>query len=220
MASNYTNDDTITLLDGVNIKTQYGADLLKAVGFLDMPKAKEPLRHNWPDEHGTDEDNGAALYYQEQPLTMELLFVSETSLNDLRTKIKAAITAFIAAGLRHIKIPGVSGVRLVRYVSSTTTRQTNGITGRQVAIVKIELLEPSPAYYQFYSDRSANLNQVSLAITTTKTVTIYWGDGTSTIATASGTKTKTYAANGHYCIVVYGSVQGVSAITPTNAIAI
>ena len=212
MAGNYTTNDALTLLDGLNIR-DYGF-IEKATGFLDEPERKKTIEHSWPDDHGLEIDL-TALRRNERRCHLDLI-VKGTTWSGCVNAANNVKALFNKTGYRYLKIYGIDGVYLV-YVNGLigVSRLNRGVSNAQLARMSIPLIEPYPVKYQYYTDQTT-LNQVSLAIVTTKPVIIDWGDASYSSLNTSGTVTHDYTSGGEYCIVVYGGVDGISGITPTN----
>ena len=216
MASNYSNDIKLSLLDGNNLKTTYGAYVLETSGFLDIPNRKEGLKFSWPDEHGIDVDLDTVVF-EAKDVGMIFLLKTITDLASLKQQVDLFTLELTKPGLRQIKIAGVPGLFLAYYKSGTVTRPKRGLSGTLYAKMDIKLTMPYPLIRQFYSDNSAVLKTVAVTVTTTKPIIIDWGDGIKTNVAGSGTYNHTYTVLAHYCIVIYEGVQGITALTVTNS---
>ncbi len=210
-------DGTITLLDGVNIRN-FNGFIQNISGFLDDPEPKDTLLHSWLEDHGIDVDL-STLRFNERKCELNYI-IKGSSLADLVSKIIAFKTAINKNNYRYLKLYGIPGIFLI-YVSGKigVVRLNRGILNVQHAKLNIPLIEPYPIKYQYYTEQDP-LAQVELVISGTKPITIDWGDNTYSSLSGSGVKTHNYTATGVYCIVIYGGVDGITNITPTNAIEI
>ena len=90
-----------------------------------------------------------------------------------------------------------------------------------VGIFSLELTEPAPIKKVVRHIREdVNSKTLSITITTTKVVDIYWGDGSVTYD-VSGTAVSTthdYAANGTYYAIVAGCIDEIASITTTGTV--
>lgn len=213
MAGNYTSNGNLSLIDGVNIRT-YGF-IERATGFLDQPGRKKTLEHSWPDEHGLDIDLNT-IVYDERRCQLEIIAKGST-FSGLVSAVNTIKAMFNKSGYRYLKLYGIGGVYLV-FVSGQigVSRLNRGVTSTQYARLTIPLIEPYPVKYMYYANSLSSLITVSLAIGTSGPVTVDWGDNTYSTLAASGIVSHTYTTLGEYCITIYGSVQDITGITPTN----
>jgi len=217
MASNYTNDSTLYLLNGSNIKTVYSVYIEKASGFLALPRRKESLSNNWLDENGLEIDLTSPKW--EARRSNLDCFILGTTYSDVRTKIKTFINEMIKPGLHHLKLSGVPGIFLVYVEDGFDPERGSRLNDtKSICSFSLPLAEPYPFTRQFLADRSASIvDSATLTYNTSKAITIAWGDGTySVCAVGSGVKSHFYSTLGVYCIVVYQGTDGIITITPTN----
>jgi hypothetical protein len=219
MAANYTTSNVIYLLNGNDLST-WKAFIVKSDNFLSLPKRKDKIAYNWPDEHGEDIDL-TTVYFEPSDYDLEIIMYADT-LAALQANIKLLIAELSKTGLQHLKMAGIAGVTPFYTNGHVSVENLTGISSTQAAArVTFSIRNPNPINRQFWTTK-ASINLTSqLYIVTTKALTINWGDGNiEAIAAGTITKIHTFTAIGTYCIVVYGGVDGITTITPTNCTAI
>ena len=210
MVANYSNDDMIALLDGVNLSTLNCA-LVRTHGFMSHPRRKETVTHNWNDDHGLEVDLGAVYFGPRLP-SMEILVWGDT-LQGMKTNAEAIVNKLTATGLRHVKLPGLTGVYLLFVSEEISIERVNrGISNKQFGKIFVRFTEPHPVTRQWKTTQATP--SVSLAMTITDPVWIHWGNGDILKVEANGTYSKSYAA-GVYCAVVFPT-KNILTVTPTN----
>lgn len=202
-------------LDGVDIKT-YGVYITESEGLLSRPKLKKTLSASWNDYHGEVVDLSKR-YYESRKITLEC-FIKSTSKEDFLTKMNTFMQLFDASGTRRLMVVVDVDRPLVYevYLSGDIDVKKKWSDSQMVGTFSIELTEPSPI------KRVVKITGTSLSITisTSKLVDIYWGDGTvlKDVSGTSQVKTKTYGASGTYYAIVTGNIDEISSFTTTGTV--
>jgi len=213
---NYTTDNTISLIDGVNIRSLH-CFIEKANGFLDDPEPKTPYKYSWPDEHGIDIDTQNT-YYNERKCSLDLI-VNGTDFADVVKNKNAIIDLFKQPLNRYLKLYGIDGVFLVSVSGQiNVTRLGRGLSGRQLLRLSIPLIEASPVKYQYYANQLNVRDTVGLDVTTTKSITVDWGDNRFSyiLLPLTGIMEHDYTEFGEYCVTIYGGVDGITNVETEN----
>ena len=216
MASNYSNNPALYLLNGNNIKTTFGAWIEQSTGFWDIPKPKENVSFSWPDENGLDV-NLTARYFE--ALTPELtVMFSHVSYLTLKSNIRAFMAEWQKTGLQYLKLANDPRLYLVFYTDiGIVERLTKLNASKHFARLRLKLCDPNPLIRQFMADKTI-AGSVSLVITSSKPVTIDWGDGSFSSLAGNGTVNHNYLS-GIYCITVYPG-EGITSVISTGCSAL
>ncbi len=219
MAANYTTDNSLYLVNGNNLAT-WKAFVVKSDGFHDLPQRKENLSWNWPDEHGLEIDL-SAVYFEPQEYALELIMY-DTTYAALQANIKLLLAELTKTGLQHIKMAGIPGVFQFHVPGKVAITKLTGVLQAQSAVrVEFSPVNPYPVTRQFWTTKTGAGQTSQLYIITNKPLSINWGDGyVQSLAAGTHTVIRTYVGAGTYCIVVYGGVDGITTITPTNCTAL
>jgi hypothetical protein len=217
MAGNYSTNINKCLLNGIDLAT-LGARVEKSTGFLDMPARKEFLEMNWPDKHGLSADL-AEFKMSARNLNISL-YVFATTLLNLKYNIDKVYNELMKPGHQYLKMGGLEAINLVYLKDEIkVSRYTKNNSLNSYALLDISLVDPCPKTLQYYTNQST-LKQVSLNILCSKPITIDWGNKTYSYLAQSGNVSKNYEEPGNYAIVIYGEVDAIATVSPTNAIAI
>jgi len=135
------------LLDGLDLASEYGIYIEKAIGFWDLPKRKGVTEYSWDDEDGvqvfTDEDD---IYFDARDVKLKC-FIRASSETDFRTKLRAFRAVLISPGLHTLKFPyGGSMVYNVYFrEKSAFSLLTKWSSTELVGRFYIPLREPKPS---------------------------------------------------------------------------
>lgn len=223
------------LLDGVNFK-EYGVFVSASKGLLGSLKMKDPLKVDFSGYHGEAVDL-ARPRFEAREITLEC-FIHSTGgkmefvkavTNFLSQFNKKHITSTdivqaepVAAGLHRLTIDIHPTKALVYEVYLPDATQVEKVWNDRdmTGTFTLTLREPEPVKKVLKHIRvNESSKQVSITITTSKLVNIYWGDGTTTqdVYGANKTITHNYTTNGDYYVVVTGVIEDIEEFT-TNAI--
>lgn len=218
MAGNYTLNNSELLIDGTEVLSTYDCFVEKSDGFLGLPARKKTLENEWPDVSGIDPDL-AVNVIDKRKCNLSLI-VRGSDVNDINSNLAGIIALVNKSGYRYLKKNQVPGVFLVYTEGDISVEKLNkAATGKQLARMRINFIEPYTLKKQYYSDQEP-LAQVTLVIVTSGYITVDWGDGDTDSISANDTLIHNYSSTGHYCIVIYGQVEKITSVTPTNAVAI
>ena len=210
-------------LDGVDIKT-YGAYVSASEGLLSRPKPKAPVTVDWADYNGTVVDLARKIY---EPREIELeCFIKADTQSDFVLKCNTFLALFDVAGTRRLEVfvdneatpkPLVFEV----YLAESVTINKKWSANTMVGTFTLKLKEPEPIKKVLkYTRTGTGDKTVSITVTSTKLLNIYWGDGTHTYD-VSGTAqvvTHDYNGNGTYYIIVTGNIDEITSLTSTGTV--
>jgi len=205
----------IYYLDGVSLAT-YGVYVSASDGLISRPKPKDPSSQTWPDYHGEVVDL-TKRYYEKRRIQMDC-FIKATSKEDYVTKMNTFLALFDASGTRRLMVVVGTASPLVYevYLAGEIDPKKKWHDGSMVGTFKLELVESAPI------KRVVKIIGTSLTITltSTKLVDIYWGDGTVTrdVSGTSQAKSHTYSGSGTYYAIVAGNIDEISAFSTTGTV--
>jgi hypothetical protein len=217
MAGNYTTDKSLYLINGYDFAI-FGAmvETPSPTGLLGLPKRKPSLQYNWADENGLDIDLGD---YKVEARNIKINVVMKSdSFTGLQAGLNSFLSQFLKPGLQSLKMAGIPGLFLVYLADEVTPELLTNLNANPMAAkLSLSLQNPEPVTKQFYTIKNAP-GSSSLAITTTKPVTIAWGDGSFDYVIGTAEKVHNYQSAGTFCIVVYGGVDGITSLAATDCI--
>jgi hypothetical protein len=201
-------------LNGLDFYTQYSVGVTSIKGHLDMPNPKKRISKSWDDENGEDVYVGKS-YFEAREITMEL-FIQAATKALFVSKIKVFFDAIRANGLQALTLGNIPKTFLVYYKDSDEmVRLSIWNDTLMIGKFKVRFVEPNPLTRQFTS--TTNL-LISFTLTTTKVLTIVWGDGTTdTITGTAVTKSKTFATAVARTTVIYGDIDSISGFSKVGA---
>lgn len=226
------------LLDGIDFKT-YGVGVSKGKGFTDGLKMKDPLKVEFNGYHGEAIDLTRPRF-EAREITLEcfidkaggkMAFVQAMMefLEQFHAKHQLpngtpAGAELCAAGLHRLTLDIHPTKPLIYevYLPDATNVDKEWNDKRMVGTFTLTLREPEPVKRVLKHMRTSEANKrISITVTTTKLVNIYWGDGTTTqdVCGTNVTVTHDYASNGEYYAVITGVIEEIEAFA-TNAIVV
>lgn len=226
------------LLDGVDFKT-YGVSVKMGKGFTDGLKMKEPLKVEFDGYHGEAIDLSRPRY-EAREITLEcfidkvggkMAFVQamQEFLEQFRAKHKLptgtlANAELCPVGLHRLTLDIHPTKPLIYevYLPDATNVEKEWNDKRMTGTFTLVLREPEPVKRVLKHMRTSDANKrISITISTSKLVNIYWGDGTTTqdVCGTNVTVTHDYAENGEYYAVITGVIEDIEAFS-TNAIVV
>ena len=208
-------------IDGADFK---GWDIYvsESNGLLDRPKMKSPTSIDWDDYHGKiiDLTNKRV---EEREITLNCFMKANGKL-DFVTKLNDFLEVFSKDGTQRLVVDIHPTKPLVYEVYNE-----NGVAISKrwnddvmVGTFTLKLKEPDPVKrvvrHQRISDATRTL---TITLTSTKAVTIHWGDGTTSedVYGENVTVTHTYTNNGVYYAIVSGVIEKIENFT-TNGIVV
>lgn len=201
-------------INGVNFTTD-GVYVSKSQGIIGGIKLRQPVRHEWPDYHGEVVDM-AAPRYEARDITLEC-FMKATTKETFLSGMQTFMARWMTGTMKRLMIVVDAAKPLVYDVYLTmgpdVDKKWNDAT--MVGTFSLKLREPEPVKRVYSFVAAAGALSVSVTVTSTKAVTIYWGDGSVSydITTASGAQTHSYAAAGTYYISIAGVIEDVTGVT-------
>lgn len=207
------------LIDNIDLKT-YGVRVADTSGLLDIPKMKKPLSVNWPDRHGEQVDLSQVLF-EPRDITLNCYMMASSRSEFLTRVNEFAATVLMSPGLKQLIVIYDNSKPLAYMVyfpdGLDIKRSTRWHAARQTGVFQLKLREPEPVKRVLrFSALTGNM-QVSLAFTSIKQVTVYWGDKRSDVThTSTPGLTHTYQVAGTYYIVMTGLMEDVNNVV-TNA---
>jgi hypothetical protein len=202
-------------LDGVDLKS-YGVYIEKSEGLLSRPKMKQPLTANWKDYHGEVVDLSKR-YYESRKISLDC-FIKATNKEDFITKMNTFLAALDAAGSRRLMVIVDPTKPLVYevYVSSAVDPKKTWSDSAMAGTFSIDLIEPSPIKRVV----KVTGTNVTITITSTKLVDIFWGDGSVTrdVSGTNQAKSHTYSASGTYYPIVTGNIDEITAFSTSGTV--
>lgn len=200
------------IIDGNDVYTAYGVLVEKTSGMLDGLKMKDPVVNKWSDEHGS-EVYLDEVYYEPRDISINCAIVGNSATN-LVSKINTFFNAMRASGFRYIRSQHINKGYLVYLDQSSPMTRLSKFNGNpSIGRLTLYFKEPYPINRQWVTSSTS----VSFTISCSKTLTIYWGDGsTDTIVGTSQTKNKDYGSGGTRYIVIYGSIETITSLSGTN----
>ncbi|WP_279167844.1 LamG-like jellyroll fold domain-containing protein [Muribaculum intestinale] len=223
------------LLDGLDFKA-FGVSVSKARGLMDGLKMKEPLKVEFNGYHGEAIDLSRPRY-EAREISLEcfidtvggkMAFVQAVQefLEQFRAKHlppSPTINAELCpAGLHRLTLDIHPTKPLIYevYLPDATDIDKEWNDKRMIGTFTLTLREPEPVKRVLKHMRTNEANKrISITLTSSKLVNIYWGDGTTTqdVCGTNVTVTHDYAYNGEYYAVITGVIEDIEAFS-TNAI--
>lgn len=206
-------------IDGTDFKN-WDIYVSESNGLLDRPKLKKPLSVDWDDYHGEiiDLQNKRV---QAREITLNCFMKANGKL-DFATKLNDFLEVFEKNGTQRLMVDIHPTKPLVYEVYNENGVAISKRWNDDVMVGKftLKLKEPDPVKrvvrHQLISDATRTLN---ITLTSTKAVTIHWGDGTTSedVYGENVTVTHNYMNNGTYYAIVAGVIEDIESFT-TNGI--
>lgn len=206
-------------LNGINFK-DWGVYVSESGGVLDRPKLKTPPKVDWDDYHGEVVDlRGKRVGAREITLNC---FMQATGKADFAAKLNSFLDELGKDGTQRLTIVIDPDKPLIYEVYnesgvSVSKRWRDDI---MAGTFTLKLQEPEPVKRILRFTRNGAATQASITITSNKTVTVYWGDGTKTedVYGTATTVTHTYSQFGTYYVVVAGVIEDITSFSSNCAI--
>ena len=201
-------------LDGTGFLS-YGVYVSASSGIIDGLKMKEPQTTEWSGQHGTFIDL-ASPRYENREIELDCFIKADGKL-DFLTKVKAFEKAIQKPNLRNLTLNiATKPLVFMVYQSESIEVKKQWNQSLMVGTFTLKLIEPQPIkrLLKFVATAGAS---VSLTMTTTNAINIYWGDDTQLLDVygTAQTKTHTYTNAGTYYILLAGVIEEISSFTTT-----
>jgi hypothetical protein len=205
-------------INGVEFRA-LGVKVSGSSGLVSPLKMRDPKKVVWPDHHGEVVDL-AAPRYEAREITLDCFIKADSS-----TAFIAAVQTFLAAfqkpGLQRLMVEVDDGVVTRKplvyevYLQEDFDVKKKWNANHMVGTFSMKLREPEPVKRVYKFIAAAGALSVSFAVTTTKPVNIYYGDGSHSfdVVTASDTITHNYAQAGTYYIIITGVIEDITSVT-------
>lgn len=198
-------------LNGVNFK-DWGIYVSDSTGVIDRPKLKAPSKVDWDDYHGAVVDlRNKRVVAREITLNC---FIKATGKLDFVTKLNSFLDVFGQDGTQRLTIEIDPKKPLIYEVYNEIGI---GISKRwrdelMVGTFALKLQEPDPVKRVVKFTQSDAATTHTITLTSAKSVTVYWGDGTKTedIYGSQISVSHTYPANGDYFAVIAGVIEDIT----------
>lgn len=204
-------------LDGTGFLS-YGVYVAASSGIIDGLKMKEPQTTEWRGQHGTFVDL-ASPRYENREIRLDCFIKADGKLEFL-SKVTAFEKAIQKPNLRTLTLTiATKPLIFMVYHSESIEVKKQWNEALMIGTFTLNLIEPQPIkrLLKFVATAGAT---VSLTMTTTNAINIYWGDNTQILDVygTSITKTHTYTNAGTYYILLAGVVEEISSFTTTAEI--
>lgn len=207
------------LIDGHNIKTEYGVGVSASKGITSRPKLKALTSVDWDNYHGKAVDLQNK-YYDVREITLSC-FISASSRSDFINKFLSFEQLFKGSGTQRLVVDvGINKPLIFEvYCKDEINPNKKWSESSMVGTFDLKLVEPEPLKRVLkYTRTDVATKTCTITITTSKLVNIYWGDG-GVSYDISGTAlavTHDYSTDGDYYPVITGCIDEISDLT-TNA---
>ena len=223
------------MLDGVDFK-EYGVYVSASKGLLDGLKMKEPAKVQFDGYHGSAIDLSRPRF-EERDITLECFMHVTGGRLAFVQAVRAFVEQFHAkhqapasgmegsvcqAGLHRltVDIHPTKPLLYEVYMPDGMEVEKTWNDKKMVGTFTLKLKEPEPVKMVLKHLRvNSSTKRVSITLTTSKLVNIYWGDGT-TMQDVYGTNvtiTHDYVEDGDYFIIITGVIEEVTNVS-TNGI--
>lgn len=202
-------------LNGINFKN-WGVYVSESNGVLDRPKLKTPPKVDWDDYHGEVVDLQSKRVGARE-ITLNC-FIQATGKVDFVTKLNSFMDEFGRAGTQRLTIEIDPAKPLIYevYNESGISVSKRWQDDLMVGTFTLKLQEPEPV------KRIVKFSQTEATITLTsaKTVSIFWGDGTKTddVYGTDISVSHTYPATGDYFAVIAGVIENITDFSTNGTI--
>lgn len=202
-------------LNGVNFK-DWGVYVSESNGVLDRPKLKTLPKVDWDDYHGEVVDLRSKRVGARE-ITLNC-FIQATGKVDFVTKLNSFMDEFGHEGTQRLTIEIDPAKPLIYevYNESGISVSKRWQDDLMVGTFTLKLQEPEPV------KRIVKFSQTEATITLTsaKTVSIFWGDGTKTddVYGTDISVSHTYPATGDYFAVIAGVIENITDFSTNGTI--
>lgn len=224
-------------LDGVDFK-QYGVHVSASKGLVDVLKMKDPMSVNFDGYHGEAVDLSRPRF-EARIIKLDCFMHVEGGKMAFVQEVKAFFAQFFnkhkaptpamegtccPAGLHRLIVDIHPTKPLIYevYMPEATEVIKTWDDNKMVGTFSLQLKEPEPVKKVLKHLRvNEATKRVSIKLTTSKLINVYWGDGTmlQDVYGTDVTITHDYTVNGDYFIVITGVIEDIKNLE-TNAIVV
>lgn len=197
----------------------YSVSVKKGSGFFDALKMKEPFRVDWADEHGEVLDL-TDIRYEPRTITFDC-FIHGTTKDVFDEKVKGFLNNFYGSGTKRLHINTGSTYYVYEvYLRDGAVVNKKWRDSDMIGEFTLVMIEPQPIKRIIHFIRADGNTTASITLTSTRPLTIYWGDGSvsDNVLGTSLTVTHTYSTNGSKFIIVAGVIEKVSSLTTNGTL--
>lgn len=207
-------------LDNVNLK-DYGVYVSASSGLIGRPKLKEPVKQSWKTHHGEVVDLRKR-YYESRNINLDC-FIKAANKEDFIVKMNTFLQIFDDSLTRRLMVVVDVNKPLVYevYLSGQIDPKKKWSDNEMIGTFSLELVEPDPIKRVVKHVRDGEETKtLSITITSTKILNIYWGDGSVTydVSGTSVVVTHDYASNGTFYAIVAGCIDEISSFSTTGTV--
>lgn len=211
-------------IDGRNFK-EFGVFVSKSAGLVGRLERKEALQVDWDNYHGIVRDKRRPRY-KERNISLDC-FIEASGRSAYVEWVNQFFNQFDKEGNHRLRVeydgtakPLVYEVELLDEVDPEKTwgQYSNEL---MVGTFKLTLVEDEPVKKVLRHIGAAANSSVTIKVTSSKLLNIYWGDGTHTYDVSGNeqTVTHTYEMPGEYDIIIAGVIEDIENFE-TNAIVV
>jgi len=204
----------IPLVYSINgqVFARFGVYVSASNGLVDNLNRKPPLQTDWEDYHGDIVDLSTPRY-QAREISLSC-FLPAIDRTDFIDRLNLFLDQFVGVGTQRLMVEVHSSKPLVYEVYCTDTINLkkkwtqNGMVGE----FELKLREAEPIKRVL---KKVGPGSVTLTFTSTKSLTIFWGDGTVArdVAGEKRSLSHTYTVTGTYYIIVAGVIEDITDFT-------
>jgi hypothetical protein len=206
-------------LDGVNFK-DWDIYVSESDGILDRPKLKTPLKMDWDDYHGEIIDL-TRKRIEARDITLKC-WMKASGKMEFITKLNNFMDMFQSNGTQRLLIDIHPTKPLIYQIYnqdgiSISKRWNDSL---MVGTFTLKLREPDPVKRIVRHQRiSEGTKTLTIAVSSSRALTVYWGDGTQTddVYGQNVTVSHTYTNEGIFYAVISGVIEDITAFS-TNGI--
>jgi hypothetical protein len=199
------------LIDGINFK-EWDVTVSESNGILDLPKLKTPFSINWPDYHGQVIDLSRKRI-EAREIELKCWMKASGKMNFV-TKLNSFLDIFRKDGTQRltIDIHPTKPLLYEVYCENGISISKRWNDDLMIGTFTLKLVEPDPVKRIIRHQRISEATKtLTITLTSNKTVTIYWDDGTKEeIYGTNISRSHQYAKDGIYYAIVAGVIEEIT----------
>jgi hypothetical protein len=208
------------LIEGVNFK-EFGITVSESKGVLDRPKLKSPFKADWPDYHGEMIDL-TRKRVEAREIELEC-WIQAAGERDFINKLDRFLDIFQKDGTQRLTIDIHPTKPLLFEVYNENGIGISKRWNEELMVGKftLQLKEPDPVKRVIRHQRiSEDTKTLTMTMTTAKSVTVYWGDGTKDIDVYGEniTCSHNYTQNGIFYAIIGGVIEDITNFSTSGII--